>query len=163
MKEMYESSSTELGDQPLSGRVSPHTSTDILFRRVRKERNVNSRIEFNNIIYDKLLSSPYKLEFMISMLFHHLWFNSSYENEIQIIFRDINLQISPFIRYRNQMDYGFTLGNFSFEFLLSKIKPCYIIQIFAALVLERKVLLINNNYGENAVIIESLIALLCPL
>ena len=54
------------------------------------------------------------------------------------------------------------MENYRFELLLQQLKPEKIIQLFTALLLERKVVLIKKDIGDIAVIMQSLIALLNP-
>ena len=68
----------------------------------------------------------------------------------------------PFFRYRTHKDYGFTLHNYHFRLMLQRIKPKYLLDIFKALLLERKVILVQDRFEDNAVIIESLLSLLTP-
>jgi hypothetical protein len=68
-----------------------------------------------------------------------------------------------FFRYRNTRNYGFSLENYSFELLLQSLKPDKIIFLLTALLLERKIVLIKSNFGDLALIMESLVSLLAPL
>ena len=65
-------------------------------------------------------------------------------------------------KYRNTKPYGFSLENYRFEILLQTLKPEKIIQLFTALLLERKVVLIKKDIGDIALIMHSLISLLNP-
>ena len=58
--------------------------------------------------------------------------------------------------------FGFQLENYPFELILQKIKPEKLILLFTALLLERKIVLIKDDIGEIALIMQSLIALLNP-
>jgi hypothetical protein len=53
------------------------------------------------------------------------------------------------------------LENYSFELLLQSLKPDKIIFLLTALLLERKIVLIKSNFGDIAVIMESLVSLEC--
>ena len=68
-----------------------------------------------------------------------------------------------YFRYRNTRNYGFSLENYSFELLLQSLKPDKIIFLLTALLLERKIVLIKSNFGDLALIMESLVSLLAPL
>lgn len=103
------------------------------------------------------------MEFMISLVFNHLSFNSNSNSEIQLLYSDPNFNWQTMLRYRNHKDYGFFLQNFSFELLVKRVSSENILRIVSALLLERKVILLFHNYQQNAVIMESIISLLCPL
>ena len=68
-----------------------------------------------------------------------------------------------YFRFRNTRNYGFALENYSFELLLQSLKPDKIIFLLTALLLERKIVLIKSNFGDLALIMESLVSLLAPL
>jgi hypothetical protein len=68
-----------------------------------------------------------------------------------------------YFRFRNTRNYGFSLENYSFELLLQSLKPDKIIFLLTALLLERKIVLIKSNFGDLALIMESLVSLLAPL
>ncbi len=103
------------------------------------------------------------IEFMLSLVFSHLFFSSKLNSEILLQYSDNTFNWKSLVRYRNHKDYGFVLQNFSFELLVKRISPSNILRIVCALLLERKVLLLFHNYQQNAVIMESIISLLCPL
>eukprot|EP00826_Nyctotherus_ovalis_P005862 TRINITY_DN11337_c0_g1_i3.p1 TRINITY_DN11337_c0_g1~~TRINITY_DN11337_c0_g1_i3.p1 ORF type:complete len:149 (-),score=8.40 TRINITY_DN11337_c0_g1_i3:63-509(-) len=105
----------------------------------------------------------YTLEFYISFLFHHLYYNSKWQNEVQIHYKDKRNNSKTFINYRNYKPEGFTLPNFTFQTLLESIQPRQLLELIKCLLLEKKVLLIRDQYSDNAVIIESLLSLLFPL
>ena len=105
----------------------------------------------------------YTLEFYISLLFHHIYYNSEWQNEVEIFYRDSHKHRKTFARYRNYKPVGFTLPNFTFQPLLEAIKPNRILELIKYLLLEKKILLIRSQYSDNAVIIESLLMLLSPL
>lgn len=65
-------------------------------------------------------------------------------------------------KYRNTSPSGFYLENYKFELLLQTLKPDKIVQLFTALLLEKKIVLIKKEVGEIALIMQSLIALLNP-
>ena len=58
--------------------------------------------------------------------------------------------------------FGFQLENYPFELILQKIKPEKLILLFTALLLERKIVLIKDDFGEIAFVMQSLISLLNP-
>jgi hypothetical protein len=65
-------------------------------------------------------------------------------------------------KFRNTNSAGFFLENYKFELLLQTLKPDKIVQLFTALLLEKKIVLIKKEIGEIALIMQSLIALLTP-
>lgn len=105
----------------------------------------------------------YTMEFYLSLLFHHIYYNSEWQNEVDIYYQDHHKRKKTFLRYRNYKPVGFTLPNFTFQSLLETIKPNRILDLLKCLLLEKKILLIRNNYADNAVLIESLLMLLSPL
>ena len=109
----------------------------------------------NNSDKDK----KYELEFYISFLFHHIYYNSEWENEVEIISNSKH----EFSRYRNCKSYGFTLPNFTFKVLLETMKPNRILELIQYLLLEKKILLVQSQYSNNSIIIESLLSLISPL
>ena len=108
-------------------------------------------------------NKKYTLEFYISLLFHHVYYNCQLQNEVELYYRDQHRRRKTFVRYRNYSTSGFTLPNFTFEVLLSAIKPNRILELTKFLLLEKKILLIRDHYADNAVLIESLLMLLSPL
>ena len=102
-------------------------------------------------------------EFMVSLLFHSLSISNLNSKEVQLAYFDANNNAKVLMRYRNYKGYGFALPNFSFELLVKKISPINILKLVCALLLERKVILLFQNYQQNAIIMESLISLLTPL
>ena len=132
----------------------------------KKECHTSSTRNMNNTGSQ----NKYSMEFYLSVLFHHLYYNPQFSNEVEVLYSVPQLQggkqrggRKSMFRYRNYKDIGFTLPNFTFQILLERLDPYRIMHIFSVLLLERKLLLIHDNYGENALIIESLIALLSPL
>lgn len=115
----------------------------------------------------------------MTVFFNHIYYCEEVENDIEI--EEIREKMTPsavgndkkkktkkriiesFFRYRNTKSYGFTLENYSFELLLQSLKPEKIIFLITALLLERKIVLIKDNFGDIAVIMESLVSLLNPL
>ena len=68
----------------------------------------------------------------------------------------------PLFKFRNMKPFGFQLENYQFDLLLQKLKPEKLIQLFTALLLERKIVLIKDDIGDIALIMQSLITLLSP-
>jgi len=121
------------------------------------------KAENNKMIKNQTPVKKYTMEFYISLLFHHIYYNSEWQNEVEIFYKDSHKNRKTFARYRNYKQVGFTLPNFTFQPLLESIKPNRILELIKLLLLEKKILLIRDNYSDNAIIIESLIMLLSPL
>ena len=115
------------------------------------------------LYHDSMLHMPkqtYSIEFLLSLLFHTLYFNSSYQNEIRII--DSISDRKSFLQYRNYREYGFTLPNFCFDVLIKKVPVEMIVTLVKALLLEKSVILVQESIHNSAIIIESLLCLLTP-
>ena len=97
------------------------------------------------------------MEFYISLIFHHLTYSSKIQNEIAFV----SDKTTPFARYRNCK--GISIPNFSFQPLLESINADYLLLIIRLLLLERKVILIRDNFNNNAIIIEGILMLIYPL
>lgn len=54
------------------------------------------------------------------------------------------------------------MENYDFELLIRTLKPDKVVQLFTALLLERKIVLIKEEIGDIALIMQSLITLLNP-
>ncbi len=108
-------------------------------------------------------NKKYTVEFYMSLLFHHLYYNSEWQNEVEIFYHDSHSHRHTFARYRNYKSSGFTLPNFTFQSLLESVKPNRILELIKYLLLEKKVLLVRDRYADNAVLIESLLSLISPL
>ncbi len=106
----------------------------------------------------------FPLEFQVSVLFHYLTTNPDWHNEVELYMRDRNKQRHEAFRYRNYNPAaGFYPPNFTLRLLLEALNPDRILLIMRFLVLERKVLLLSEDFRNNAVLIESLLSLLYPL
>lgn len=92
-----------------------------------------------------------------------MYYNSEWQNEVEIYYQDHHKHRKTFAHYRNYRDSGFTLPNFTFQPLLDSIKPKRILELVKYLLLEKKIILIRDNYADNAALIESLLMLLSPL
>eukprot|EP00347_Sterkiella_histriomuscorum_P017091 403350703 len=129
-----------------------------------------------------------KIEFYLSIFFNHLYYCEEVDQDIEIEeIRERQLPVGhqhtnkcgaqcnkkrhkqkekivdSYFRFRNTKTYGFTLENYSFELLLQSLKPERILFLITALLLERKIILIKKNFGDIALIMESLVSLLNPL
>ena len=69
---------------------------------------------------------------------------------------------TTFFQYRMTKPFGISLENYSFELLL-KLKPEKILFLINALLMERKMVLIKEDFGDIALIMQSLVSLLNPL
>lgn len=103
------------------------------------------------------------MELLLSLVFHHFHFSNLVNSEIRLCICEEESNEQVIFKYRNHTDHGFSLQNFSFELLLKRISPGNILRIVCALLLERKVALLFQNYQQNAVIMESIACLLSPL
>lgn len=92
-----------------------------------------------------------------------MYYNSEWQNEVEIYYSDQHKHRKTFARYRNYKPYGFTLPNFTFQPLLDSVKPNRILELVKCLLLEKKILIIRDNFADNAALIESLLMLLSPL
>lgn len=104
-------------------------------------------------------NARYTIEFYISLIFHHLSYNPSIQNEITLI----SDKTTPLAKYYNYKASTITIPNFTFRPLLENIKIEYLIMIIKLLLLEKKVILIRDNSNDNGIVIESIIMLLFPL
>ena len=57
----------------------------------------------------------------------------------------------------------FKLENFDFNYLFLKIKPQFFVEIFISIIHERKIVIVNNDIGMNAIIFQTMLVLLFPL
>jgi len=69
------------------------------------------------------------------------------------------------IKYENSITSNrqFKIENFDFSILFNKIKISVLIQLYAAILLERKIIIVTNDTSNNAIIIEILQTLLYPM
>jgi len=68
----------------------------------------------------------------------------------------------PLFKFRNLKPFGFQLENFPFNLLLQKLKPAKLVHLVTALLLERKIVLIKEDIGDIALIMQGLITLMNP-
>lgn len=104
-------------------------------------------------------TSGYSLEFYLSLVFHHLSYSADLQNEVEVIAENR----APFVRYRNYKAVGLTLPNFTVQGLMENVAPKQIIEIVKLLLLEKKIIIVRDNCGDNALLIESILMLLSPL
>jgi hypothetical protein len=123
-----------------------------------------------------------RIEFYLTIFFKHMYYSDEVDKDIEI--EEIRERVMPveyrpdgskrrqrqkkkiiesYFRYRNTKTYGFTLENYSFELLFQCMKPERILFLITALLLERKIVLIKENFGDIALIMEALVSLLNPL
>ena len=109
-------------------------------------------------LYDSYMSkSNFTMEFYLSLIFHYFTYNVTLLNEIAISHN------GKLIRYRNYSEIGITIPNFTFKVLLKHIDPEYIIILIQLILLERRIIFVKKDCSINAIIIESLFQLICPL
>lgn len=113
-----------------------------------------------NALHDSIqLRSQYPPEFYLSLSFHHLFYNADLKNEVKLT---VNRSLC-FARFQNYKFRGITPANFTFQALLETVKPKQVMHLVKLLLLEKKIIIIRDNCDDNAVLIESLLALLSPL
>lgn len=121
--------------------------------------------DIQKVILGEMYSSmtfnkEYSPEFYISLMLHHLVYNSELQNEVLVTSDNYLLS---FFRYRNYKSVGLTLPNFTFQLLMETIELKEILDLVRFLLFEKKVILIRDDCNENAILIESLLMLLSPL
>ncbi len=139
-----------------------------------KKYHIDTVMSGPNATYD--LSNL--LELYLSVFCKHIYYDPSVTRDIHIVIAEgaqspelpqdtkspqsIKRKYETLLNFRNPKPYGFNLENYRFELLLQTVKPEKIIQLFTALLLERKVVLIKEKIGDIALIMQSLISLLNP-
>lgn len=95
-------------------------------------------------------------------MFHCL--KAGFSGEI-INFCKLSKNKHSLIKYENSVTSckPFKIDDFDFSILFTKIKVNVLIQLFTAILLERKVIIVTNDVCNNAVIIEILLTLLYPM
>lgn len=103
-----------------------------------------------------------RLGFFISLMFN--WLKGSSSGEVINIFRS-SAKDKSLIKYENSITSSkhFKVDSFDFSILFSKIKIKVLIQLYAAILLERKIIIVTNDICNNAIIIEILQTLLYPM
>ena len=123
---------------------------------------------FNYITSDETkLSYSYalvikRLGFFISLMFH--WLRASNSGEVIEIYKSTPHK-RTLIKYENSITSSrhFKVDNFDFSLLMTKIKIKVLIQLYAAILLERKIVIVTGDVWNNAIIIETLQTLLYPM
>ena len=118
------------------------------------------------------------LELYVTIFSKHLYVDPTVERDIQITITDSSstpmfgksnarsgptlakvnrsepsIRHKPIFSFRNPKPIGFQLENYPFELLLQSVKPEKLVQLFTALLLERKIVLIKDEIGDIALII----------
>lgn len=103
-----------------------------------------------------------RIGFFISLIF--TWLKASSSGEVINIFKTSEGNKS-LIKYENSITSSrqFKIDNFDYSILFSKIKIKVLIQLYAAILLERKIIIVTGDTSSNAIIIETLQALLYPM
>ena len=103
-----------------------------------------------------------RLSFFTSMMFHCL--KAGFTGEMINIFKSTPSKHS-LIKYENSITSSkhLKIDNFDFSLLFGKIKIKVLIQLYAAILLERKIIIVTSNICTNAVVIEILQTLLYPM
>jgi hypothetical protein len=99
-----------------------------------------------------------QLEYFISLLFHYL--HAPFDKQ--------NFQVKTHdnvIKYQNILGSKglFVVENFTYELLLSRIRPYRILEIVSAMLLERPIFIVSDNLDDMAIIMKSLISLIKPM
>lgn len=108
-------------------------------------------------------NAEYTLEFFVSLLFHYFAYRVNAKNEVALVYEDRSKKLQELMRYRNYSEIGITLPNFTFQLLFEKIEPVCILHLIKVILLERKLIFIESDCANNAIITESLLQLICPL
>jgi len=104
-----------------------------------------------------------KLEFYISTFFHHLQLDGS-NLQLEIYKKESAEMARTVVSYVNSnCRECLKLENYDYKLLFQKVSPQILIQMFNSLLQERKIILVHNDVGRNALIIESLLSLMYPL
>ncbi len=105
----------------------------------------------------------YTAEFYISLLFHHLSFSPDLRCEARITRYERTGKHQAFLRYENFPELGLTVPNQPFRPLIERVNPRNILELLKLLLLERKVILVQREDRDIALVIEALLSLLYPL
>jgi len=103
----------------------------------------------------------YSIEFFLSIFTSYFYYNQDLQCEINIYSSKNKNEFN--LRFRNYRENGLCAPNFTYNFLLEKVLPKNIIELFKLILLEKKIVIISNDYNNNALIIESLLSLIFPL
>ena len=137
-------------------------------------RNLNRRL-FNDIpkLFKQVVSDETKLSysygivakrlsFFTSFMFHCL--KAGFTGEMINIYK-MSPSKHSLMKFENSITSSkhFKIDNFDFSLLFKKIKIKTLMQLYAAILLERKVIIVTNNVSINAVVIEILLTLLYPM
>ena len=103
------------------------------------------------------------MEFYLSLMFYHLKLDAS-NLSFQLIDDLEQAKLVPMLEIDNNATLKcFNLENFDFNYLITKIKPQFFVEIFICLIHERKIVIVNNDIGKNVTIMQTLLTLLFPL
>jgi DENN (AEX-3) domain len=103
-------------------------------------------------------NEKYTVEFYLSVIFHHLFL--SLDDSVGVI---ISSNKIPFINYRNGMNAPMSIQNISYGLLLQKISINNLIELIKLMLLERKLIVVSDNYGDIGHIIECILCLMQPI
>ncbi|CAI2364368.1 unnamed protein product [Moneuplotes crassus] len=103
-----------------------------------------------------------RLAFFISLMFTCL--KAGCGGEVINVFKTSDKKKS-LIKYENSITSSrqFKVENFDFHVLFSKIKINVLIQLYIAILLERKIIIITSDTSTNSIVIEILLSLLYPM
>ncbi|CAI2364049.1 unnamed protein product [Moneuplotes crassus] len=100
-----------------------------------------------------------QLEYYISLMFYHLNLPRNLQN------LELKNSDNYSIRYQNILGSEglFIPENFSYEYLLLKVRPYRILELIVAIMHERPVFIIDDNIAEMAIVMKSLVSLIKPM
>ena len=102
----------------------------------------------------------FTMEFYISLLFHYLSFNPKLKNYVEVV--NANSDCKTLFSYCNFNEDSHGLSNHCFKVLFERINLKNIIKLLCLMFLERKIILLQDNDSELAIIIECLLELIYP-
>lgn len=103
-------------------------------------------------------NEKYTVEFYLSVIFHHLFL--SLDDSIGVI---ITSNKTPFISYRNGMNAPMSIHNVCNGLLLQRISISNLFELIKIILLERKLIVVSDNYGDIGHIIECILCLMQPI
>lgn len=100
-----------------------------------------------------------RIEYFISFYFHYLKLSN---NKVSYEVTSENKQIISLTNI-NATENFFAVDNFSYKYLLSRVKPKRILELINAVLLERPIFIIDDDMSQIAIIIKSILSLIRPL
>ena len=100
------------------------------------------------------------LEFYVSLMVNHLWHSSAAESEIVLERR--SEARGSLLAYANSRLYGLSLDVFPARAALEQLRPASIVTLVNALLLEKKLILVKEDVGDLALLVEGLLSFIRP-